>query len=225
VRVTNNLAAPISISDVKSSHASFNPVLKEIQQGKEFELAIHLVPPVPAGTAQGIITAKTTSTNLPIITVTAMVVLQPPVALFPAALTLQPGPLPAAVTSLVRLFNNQTNSVAFTNAQVNISNVTVAFREEQPGRLFTATLTFPAGLELPPGKPAEFSINTSHPDQPIIRVPITQLPKPAPAPAPAIQGAAAPKASVAIPVRSDSRPVLPPLPPEVSLPGAPSPEK
>jgi hypothetical protein len=166
--------------------------------------------------------------------VTAMSILQPPVSVFPNIVTLQPGPLPVPTAVPFRMFVNPqslaTNqTVQFTNPAVNLSNVTVNVLEESPGRMAAVTLTFPAGLYLAPGTPAEFTIQTTHPDMPVIKVPITQMAKqpvlsvpgaPGPIPAPAANPAGRSTQRPAAPVSAP-----PPSPPEIVLPGAPSSDK
>lgn len=77
VRVVNNTEAMITIESPASSNPAFKPTLKTIKPGKEFELHITVTPPPTVGSVRGVITAKTSSTNLPLISITAMVVVPP----------------------------------------------------------------------------------------------------------------------------------------------------
>ena len=63
--------------------------------------------------------------------------------------------------------------------------VEVALDEPNPGRSFTATLNFPQGFELAQGTKAEFSVKSDNPKFAVIKVPVTQLPKPVATPIPA----------------------------------------
>jgi len=79
VHVVNNTEEKITLEEPVSSNPAFQPMLKTINPGKEFELQIAMTPPPTGGTVQGVITVKTSATNLPPISVTAMAIL-PPVA-------------------------------------------------------------------------------------------------------------------------------------------------
>jgi hypothetical protein len=50
----------------------------------------------------------------------------------------------------------------------------IKIQENQPGRAFTASITFPSGYEVPQGQGALLTIKSSHPNYPVIKVPITQ---------------------------------------------------
>src|SRR5207249_588845 len=60
---------------------------------------------------------------------------------------------------------------------LNAGNVQV--KEEEPGRKFVATLSFPEGFEIPQGQQVEFTVKSTHPQFPLIKVPIVQPPRPA----------------------------------------------
>jgi hypothetical protein len=54
-------------------------------------------------------------------------------------------------------------------------------KESDPGRNFTVTMTFPAGFEIPQGEHIELSVKSSNPQFPVLKVPVTQTPRPTPA--------------------------------------------
>ena len=76
VRVVNNTEERVTVEAPVSSNPSFRPTLRTIKPGKEFELQITARPPFAAGTVKGIITAKTSSTNIAQISVTALAITQ-----------------------------------------------------------------------------------------------------------------------------------------------------
>lgn len=71
VRIVSNEDLPLTLSAPESSHPAFATELSTNQPGKEFQLLVRTVPPLPAGNVQGQITLKTSSTNMPVIQVTA----------------------------------------------------------------------------------------------------------------------------------------------------------
>jgi hypothetical protein len=57
--------------------------------------------------------------------------------------------------------------------------VDIAFKEVMPGHAYTVTLGFPAGFEIPAGDSPMLTLKTSLPEQPLIQVAISHLPRPA----------------------------------------------
>jgi hypothetical protein len=57
---------------------------------------------------------------------------------------------------------------------VNVPGVVATLKESQPGRLFSITLDFPAGFAIKATEQAELTVKTSHPQYPVVRVPIVQ---------------------------------------------------
>ncbi|MBI3852482.1 MAG: DUF1573 domain-containing protein [Verrucomicrobia bacterium] len=183
VRVTNRTGQPLEITDLQSGNPSFAATLKEVTPGKEFEIVIATVPPLKIGNVQGAITAKSSSTNLPNIMITAIAMVPQPVVVTPAQLMVQSGPLAKAAQYDVTIWNNQTAPIALSDPTVSLTNVTVQVGERQTGHVFNVALKFPAGFQLPPGQRAELKINTSDPQVPVVTVPFYPAPVTAPAPA------------------------------------------
>ena len=72
VRIVSNEEFPLTLSAPESSHPAFTAELSTNQPGKEFQLLVKTVPPLPAGNVHGQITLKTSSTNMPVIQVNAL---------------------------------------------------------------------------------------------------------------------------------------------------------
>jgi len=175
--ITNNTEEPLAVFSPESNNRTFSAQLTTNQPGRGYQLAVSAVPPLPTGSVQGQITLKTSWTNTPVIPVTVVVNAQPPVMVIPAYVTLQPGPLPNAVTNSIAIQNNSTNLLKLSDPAVNVANVQVQIKETQPGRSFAAMLEFPKGFQVPPGQQVEFSAKTSHPKVPLVKVPVMQLPR------------------------------------------------
>ena len=180
VRIVSNEQEPLTLSAPENSNPAFAVELKTNQPGKEFELTVRTVPPLPPGNRQGQITLKTSSTNMPVINVNAWANVQPMVAVMPSQISLPAAPLTNPMPYTLTLRNNSTNALALSEPMVTAPGVDVQLKEIETGRVFSATLTFPAGFELAPGKLAEFNIKSSHADLPVVKVPILSLPRPAP---------------------------------------------
>jgi hypothetical protein len=179
VRIVSNEEGPLTLSAPESSNPAFATELRTNQPGKEFQLIVKTVPPLPAGNVQGQITLKTSSTNMPVINVSAWANVQQAVMVMPSQITLPSGPLANPMPSTISIRNNGTNALAMTEPAVNAKGVDVQLKELQPGRYFTLTVSFPAGFEMAQGKKVEVSVKSNHPQFPIIKVPVIQAPRPA----------------------------------------------
>lgn len=177
VRITNNSREPLTLSAPKTTNRAFAVELKTVRPGRKFALHVTAVPPFGAGTAVDMITIKTNSTQVPVISVTALAVVQKPVTAWPAAIWLRDGPLPAAVRTRVTIRNHDEQAgFAVSDPVVHLPGVTAVVQTVRAGRVFDVLLTFPAGFELAPGAHAELRIKTTHPKFPVVTVPIRQSP-------------------------------------------------
>jgi len=180
VRIVNNEEAPLTLSAPESSNPALAAELRTNQPGKEFQLIVKTMPPLPTGNVQGQITLKTSSTNMPIISVNAWANVQQAVMVMPSQITLPSGPLAKPMPSTISIRNNGTNALAMTEPAVNVKGVDVQLKELQPGRYFALTVNFPAGFEMAQGEKGEVSVKSNHPQFPMIKVPVIQPPRPAP---------------------------------------------
>jgi hypothetical protein len=94
VRILSNLDEPITLSAPESNNRAFTALLAPTQPGKEFQLTISAAPPFEPGKAQAQITLKTSSTNMPLITISDLANVQPALAVSPPTHPLAP-PSPA----------------------------------------------------------------------------------------------------------------------------------
>jgi len=182
VRIVNNLEEPLDLSDLQCSNKAFQAELKTVRPGKEFELHITAVPPFTVPSITAPVTLKTSSTNMPTITVNAYVTVQQPVVVTPAQIILPAGALVKTFDSVVAIRTTGTNTLALSDASVNIPGAEVRVQEIQPGHFFSLMVNFPAGLLIKPGQKVEMSVKSNHPRFPLITVPVFQ-PQPSTAPA------------------------------------------
>jgi len=178
VRIINNMDEPVTLSAPESNNKAFTAQIKTNQPGKEFDLVVSAVPPLSPGSVQGQITIKTSSTNMPVLSISVFANVQPAIGIYPAQVTLPAGPLAAQITPSVMIQNNGTNALTLSEPMVNGKAVPVQLKEMQPGRSFNATLSFPQGFEISQGEQVVLSIKSSHPQYPVIKVPIIQTPRP-----------------------------------------------
>ena len=178
VRIINNMDEPITLSKPEVNNPSFSATLKTNQPGKEFEMVVSTVPPMRTGYSQAQVTIKTSSSSVPTLTANIGANVQSAVTVVPQQITLPPGPLANQTMPSITIQNNSTNVLTLSDAATTAKDVQVKLNEANPGRLFTATLTFPQGYELPKGEPAVFTVKTSNPQFSVVKVPITQMQRP-----------------------------------------------
>lgn len=174
IRIINNMDEPLTVSDPKVNNPSFSATIKTNQPGKEFEMTVSIVPPIRTGYSQATVTLKTSSTTMPTITANVGANVQAAVTVIPQQITLPPGPLANQTMPSITIQNNSTNLLTLSEAATTAKDVQVKVNEANPGRLFTATLTFPQGYEQPQGERPEFTVKTSNPNFAVIKVPIVQ---------------------------------------------------
>jgi hypothetical protein len=197
VRIANNEEAPLTLSAPESSNPAFAAELRTNQLGKEFLLIVKTVPPLPVGKVQGQITLKTSSTNMPVINISAWVNVQQTMMVMPSQISLPTAPLANARPYTISIRYSGTNTLALSEPAVNAKDVDVQLKELQPGRYFTLKVSFPAGFEIAQGEKVELSVKSNHPQFPVIKVPVHQPPRPAPTAAPGRVGSATPPQAAA----------------------------
>jgi hypothetical protein len=186
VRIVNNTPEPLELAAPECASATFTAVLTTLQPGREFEVRVTAKPPFRPGIDQAAITLKTSSKSQPLITIPGIVMVPLPITAVPAQITLGPAPLVAASKLGVTIRNGSGSAITLSEATVSVPGVTATVTELQPGRVFNVTLDFPKGFALTATEGAELRVKTSHPQFPLVRVPIAhvlQVPPPTVAPA------------------------------------------
>jgi copper(I)-binding protein len=196
-RITNSLEQPMLLSPPECANPQFAAHLSTNVPGRDYTLVVSNSAPLPPGSAQGLVTLKTSLTNPALLSVTVWAHTQPPVTVAPDRIGLRPAPLANNQMVFLTIANNSTNPITVSEPSVDAKDVGVTVTESKPGRYFTVMLKFPAGFELPAGQSAAFTAKTSHPQFPLVKVPIFQpqrqaaLPVVLRRPAPTTQGPAA----------------------------------
>src|SRR6185369_886706 len=174
VHIINNMDEPLILSTPEVNNKAFTAELKTNEAGKNFELTIKVAPPADSGNLQGMVTVKTSSTNFPVVSVSAWANVQPVIVVSPPQISLPVGPLTAKQTVSIMIQNNGTNAITVSEPTIGLKGVEAQVSESQAGKLFTATVTFPEGFELPQGTLAELTVKSTHPRFPLIKVPVSQ---------------------------------------------------
>jgi hypothetical protein len=178
VTITNNSDEFVTLAPPESNNKVLMATLTTNMPGKAYSVLIHTTDPVTPGAAQAQITMKCSLTNMPVVTVPVYVNVQPPVVVIPGHVTVQAPPLAAGVTNSVTIQNNSTNALTLSDPKINLPGISVELKEMQPGRMFTALIGFPQGFEAPPGQTIELTIKSSNPKMPLLKIPVSQIPRP-----------------------------------------------
>lgn len=179
-RIAINQEEPLGVHSPESNLKYFTAEIVTNTPGREYNLIIKTVPPMPPGNTQGQITFKTTSTNTPTMSLPVLAIVQPAVVISPARITLPAQPPAQPQSYVIAIRNNSTAPFTVSNATSSVGTVAVALKEVEAGRQYNLELTVPAGYDLPAGQPVEITANSTHPAYPLIKVPVTQFPKPRP---------------------------------------------
>jgi copper(I)-binding protein len=87
-------------------------------------------------------------------------------------IVLPPGPLTNVVHAMVTVRNTGTNTLALSDAGVNAQGAEVQVQEIQPGRIFSVSVDFPLGFQVPPDQKVELALKSNHPMFSHIQVPV-----------------------------------------------------
>jgi uncharacterized protein DUF1573 len=174
VKIVNNLEVPLTLWPPECTQPAIAVELRTNEPGREYQLFATIKPPIDRG-MQGQITIKTSFTNTPEIRLSAMVYQEPVVTFFPRQVIVPAPPLAKPSTNIVRIFNQGTNRVTLSDPTINCEGVAIELKEIVPGSNYLATLVFPQGFTHPPGQITVFTVKTSHPKYPQIKVPVLQM--------------------------------------------------
>jgi hypothetical protein len=177
VRIVSNLEEPLLIKAVESNSKLFLADVVTNTPGKEYSLNIKLNPPLAAGNVQGQITLRTSATNHAAINIPVLAVVQPAIVISPAQITLPADPSPQPQSFVIMVRNQTSTPFTMSDAASNAGNVAVGLKQIEAGRQYHLEVAIPADYNIPPGQTLEITARTSYPDQPVIKIPINQVPK------------------------------------------------
>ena len=179
VKISNNEPEPFTVSDPESQNKAFTAELKQITPGKEYEVLVSTVPPLPVGSVSGRITLKTSSPEMREIGITVYANnVQPAVTVSPSRINLVGAPLAADQVYSVNFVNKAAKPLVLSEPSINAEGVEVQLSEQQHGQMYAARLTFPKGFTITPGQNVELSVKSSLESSPVIKVPVLQTMRP-----------------------------------------------
>jgi len=170
VKIVSELPEPLTLEAPECTNKAFKLELKAVKPGKEFELRVAYDPPASNAVPNTLITIKTSSTNMPVVNVSAYAMVQPALVAMPGQVRLPSASTPVGYKHSALIRNNGSLPVKLSDAAVNAEGVTVQIIETQPGKLFNLSIDIPPNFEVRPG--LELTAKTTHPKYPVFRVPI-----------------------------------------------------
>ncbi len=180
IRISNRSDAPLTLSAPQSADNHFTGTLKTVDAGKEFELTVATVPPMPAGNVTGSITIKTSMASVPVLTIPVTAISpRPAILVTPLRISLAGAAPGQPITRTVSIQGTAPQQLTLSGASVNAKGVDVQIKELLPGRSYNLTLTFADGFQVQAGQELELTVKSNYPQYPVIKVPISQPPAPA----------------------------------------------
>jgi hypothetical protein len=177
VHIVNQGATPIELSEPTCSVPTFKGRIKVLVPGKEFELTVSTMPMMPSGNNVGTISIKTTSTNSPVLNITALAMVQPSLTIAPLQIVLPPD-IHAWTTNEVFITANSSRPLVLSDLQVCCDkSIKATLKEVVPARQFNLLVAFPPGFKLAPGQRAQVFVKSNNAEHPMITIPITQFPR------------------------------------------------
>jgi hypothetical protein len=177
IHISNKTDQALTLSTPESVNKLFTAELKTVEPGKEFELSVSALPPVPPGNTTGSITIKTSATNMPVLTITVVAIApRPAIVVTPQKIILAPAFGSRAAAHNVLIQSTIPQPLVLSSASVNAKGIDVQVKELQAGRQYNLTVTFPPGFQAAADGSLELSVTSNFPQFPVIKVPITQLP-------------------------------------------------
>lgn len=170
-KLTNETAEPVSLSEARSDNPRFKAQLREVVGGKEFELTITTVPPLPEGTQLGKIQLKTTNAKMPELTVEAVATVLPALQIAPTVITLPAAKLTAAETRYIVLLSHR-ESLTVSDVTTNAKGLAIVQTATSDQKQVTLTLNFPVGFEVPAGEKLSVRGKTNQSAAPTFEIPI-----------------------------------------------------
>ncbi len=168
--IVNNLDTPIHIGNISSSNPVFTATVKPMVEGKKYDLEIGLKPPLQSGSNFTTLSIESGIEGDPTIQVQASVYVTSAVDVMPPKISI----LEKRDQDMRRIFivrNNTVNPIRVFDLEINSPGITAAITETKPGKEFRITLNIQKSYQVPPGGDM-ITLKTSHPNTPILKLPI-----------------------------------------------------
>jgi|GEM_PF-355354 len=146
--ITNQLDKPVKFGTPQVSSPSFKVEMREVKEGREYELQVTTVPPLNDGTNHAQITIETDCEQEPKLTIPIYATVTPRLTLSPLVIPV-PSPTIQDARRALMLRNSGEKPVTVKEVQVSVPQVKSEVTVAQEGKLYQIWLTIPKGTEIP----------------------------------------------------------------------------
>jgi hypothetical protein len=148
ITLDNKVEEPLTLSDVGCDNPHFKAELLTLVPGKQFELKVTTVPPLPEGSQTTRIKLKSSNPKMPEVSVQAVVTVLPPVQIAPAQIALPAGKLSAPEKRFAFVLVHRGPAPELTDVTTDAPGVEITATHVANNKQVTLTVTFPAGFEI-----------------------------------------------------------------------------
>lgn len=175
VTIRYEVDGKLALTDLQSDNPKFTPQLKEVAPGKEYELSVTTVPPLPEGTVTGKMTMKTNSEKMPELSVPVVATVPPAVQVAPTEISFTEPKLTTAEKRFAVILNHRGVDLQVSDIETNAPGVKFVTATTPDEKQFTITLTFPAGFQPRGAEPYYVRGKTNQPGVPFFNIPIVYV--------------------------------------------------
>jgi hypothetical protein len=168
--VINNMNTPANITDVKSTNPSFQAEIKTLEEGKQYELIVTLVPPLRSGSTNGSIEMSTGVPESPKLTIPVRAYVTSEVEVLPSKLTIRTGRV-GNLKRYLTVRNNSKKPIKISDVQASSPALKLTLEEPKPGMQYKIGVDIPAEYEVPSGGD-HITFKTDSPKTPSFTIPI-----------------------------------------------------
>ncbi len=171
VHIVSTEDVPFEIKEVNTTNRHFEPVLRNVSDGREYELEITARPPYEWGSNRASIHVGVRSPSLPTLSVQVYGEFPPPITVCPATLLFRDLSITGGGDATVDVRIVDSHSAQITSCRSTLFSVRTRLEVREPGKSYrlTATASPPFQAERLQG---EVILETTHPKMKTVRVPI-----------------------------------------------------
>jgi hypothetical protein len=168
VTIHNNMDLPSKMTDVTISPAAFRAQLQEIKPGRQYELTVRAVQPLPAGPISGFVEMNTGLVEHPRLVIHVTAFMTPDVEVTPSIVTMALG---RRATTQRQLYvkNNTKNPIKVSDLSCTSKALNLSMRETSPGMSFLINIDVPLDYKAPP-EGDRLTLKTDNVNNPLLTV-------------------------------------------------------
>lgn len=167
--IVNNLETPVKLGTPVSNSPKFRAELATLEEGKKYELTVTMIPPLESGNINGRITIPTGTAEVPTLEIPAYAFITAAVDVTPNVLTIAE----TRTTEVSRQFyvrSNINTPIQVTDVTMPNENIKFELTDVKDSMTYRIKVDIPPTYVVKPGD--QITFKTSHPDTPMLTIPI-----------------------------------------------------